>query len=173
MKKICSWCKRDIGSPGSRNDSDDAVITHGICPDCVRQICTHKKEDLRRHLDHFDFPVFLVDADVVVVTANQKGFSTLRKKPEDIEGRRGGEAFDCRYAALPGGCGKTVHCKSCTIRLTVTDTFQTGESHIKVPAYPDLNDITGEKQIQFLISTEKQGDAVLLRIDEISEVKKS
>jgi hypothetical protein len=171
MKRICSWCRRNIGAPDSRNDPDDAIITHGICPDCVRQVCTHKKEDLSRYLDHFDFPVFLVDSDVEIITANQQGFSALRKRPEEVEGRRGGDAFDCRYAALPGGCGKTIHCKSCAIRLTVADTYKTGKGHEKVPAFPDLDFLTGESRIRFLISTEKRGDAVLLRIDEIMEEK--
>ncbi|MCJ7776462.1 MAG: hypothetical protein MUP08_08760, partial [Desulfobulbaceae bacterium] len=68
-----------------------------------------------------------------------------------------------------GGCGNTVHCKSCTIRNTVTDTLQSGKSNIKVPAYPDLHHITGDNRIRFLITTERAAEAVLLRIDEISE----
>jgi hypothetical protein len=62
-----------------------------------------------------------------------------------------------------------LHCKTCTIRKTITDTLQTGRSHIGVAAYPDLRHITGESRIRFIISTEKVGNAVMLRIDEISE----
>ena len=46
----------------------------------------------------------------------------------------------------------------------------TGESHKKVPAYPELYYLTGEKKIKFLISTEKVADNVMLQIDEISEL---
>jgi hypothetical protein len=45
--------------------------------------------------------------------------------------------------------------------------MQTGKSHLRSPAYliqgtPDKN-----KEIKFLISTEKVGEVVLLRIDKI------
>jgi hypothetical protein len=53
------------------------------------------------------------------------------------------------------------------------DTLQSGESHIKVPAYPDLHHITGDYRIRFLITTERVADAVLLRIDNISEEEKA
>jgi hypothetical protein len=172
VKRICSWCNREIDSADDRSVSEDAPISHGICPDCVRQIFSHKRKDLSSFLDQFAGPVFLLNAEGRVITANEQGFAALRKKPEEVEGQLGGDAFDCKYAGLQDGCGKTIHCKTCTIRNTVTDTFRTGESHIKVPAYPDLSHITGENRIRFLISTEKQGEAVLLRIDEISEEKK-
>jgi hypothetical protein len=93
------------------------------------------------------------------------------KKPEEVEGQLGGDAFECRYAKCPEGCGKTVHCKTCTIRRTVTDTLRSGRSHIGVVAYPDLYRVTGENRIRFIISTEKVGKAALLRIDEISQEK--
>ena len=75
--------------------------------------------------------------------------------------------FECAYATLPGGCGNTIHCDGCTIRNTVMDTFQTGKSHLKKPAYrihgiPDKN-----QEIHYLISTVKVKDVVLLRIDKI------
>jgi hypothetical protein len=52
--------------------------------------------------------------------------------------------------------------------MTVRDTAATGRSHTGVEAYPDLNWMTGEKRVRFLISTEKSGDAVFLRIDEVA-----
>jgi hypothetical protein len=168
MQLICSWCGKELASD-CQADPAEVPVSHGICPDCIRQLFTHKREDLSTFLDRFAGPVLLVDSDGRIITANKQGFSILKKMPDEVEGKLGGDAFSCKYAELPEGCGKTIHCKSCTIRLTVTDTFLTGKSHVKVPAYPDLNYITGEKKIKFLISTEKQGEAVLLRIDEISE----
>jgi len=50
------------------------------------------------------------------------------------------------------------------------DTLQSGKSNIRVPAYPDLHHMTGENRIRFLITTERVGEAVLLRIDEVAEV---
>lgn len=104
------------------------------------------------------------------MTGNRVGFDMLKKKPEEVEGELGGDAFGCRHANLPGGCGSTVHCKTCTIRMTVMDTLQSGKSHIRVPAYPDLHHMTGENRIRFLITTERVGEAVLLRIDDVGQV---
>ena len=169
MRKVCAWCKKDLDSPNIDPDFENAPITHGICGDCARTILSFRAKQLQSFLDQFSTPVFLMTSEGRIVTANSAGFSALGKKPEDVDGKLGGEAFDCRYADLPGGCGQTVHCKSCTIRNTVMDTLQSGKSNIKVPAYPDLHHITGDYRIRFLITTERAAEAVLLRIDEISE----
>lgn len=105
------------------------------------------------------------------MTGNSAGLDLLKKKPEEVEGELGGDVFGCRYADLPGGCGNTVHCKTCTIRLTVLDTLHSGNSHVETPAYPDLYHITGEERVRFLITTEQIGEAVLLRIDDVVEEK--
>jgi hypothetical protein len=51
--------------------------------------------------------------------------------------------------------------------MTIQDTYLTGESREKVPAYADLQTEDGPVGAQFLISTEKVGRCVLLRIDQI------
>lgn len=172
MRRICAWCRNGIGGENLQFGPDNVPISHGICPDCARIVLSYRAEPLSNYLDRFSGPVYLVNAEGRIVTANKAAFSALGKKPEDIEGQLGGDAFDCRYADLPGGCGNTIHCKTCTIRMKVTDTLQSGQSHLRVPAYPDLHYVTGEKKIRFLISTERVGDAVLLRIDDISEENK-
>jgi len=169
MRKVCAWCNKNLSSPNADLNFENAPVTHGICSDCARTIMSFRAKQLQSFLDQFPDPVFLVTSEGRIVTANSAGFTALKKKPEDVDGKLGGEAFDCRYADLPGGCGKTVHCKSCTIRNTVMDTLQSGKSNKKVPAYPDLHHITGEFRIRFLITTERVADAVLLRIDDISE----
>lgn len=170
MKRICAWCNIDLGSSSTFDESEDAPITHGICGDCARNTLQsfHGKR-LRSFLNQFSTPVFLVTSEGRIVTGNSMAFSLLQKEPEEVDGLLGGDAFDCSYADLPGGCGKTVHCKTCTIRITVLDTLQSGRSNIRVPAYPDLHHMTGEKRIRFLITTERIGETVLLRIDDVSE----
>jgi hypothetical protein len=86
---------------------------------------------------------------------------------KDFVGFRGGDVFECAYASLPGGCGETIHCEACTIRNTVMDTFKTGKSHLKTPAYLLQGIPDNYHEIQFEISTEKVKDVVLLRIDKI------
>jgi hypothetical protein len=84
-----------------------------------------------------------------------------------LDGRRGGEVIECVHAREPGGCGGTLHCKSCTIRRTVLDTFATGRSFVRVPAYPDVQTESGVKTLNVWISTEKVGTFVLLQIENI------
>ncbi|MBW1722432.1 MAG: hypothetical protein JRH13_09260 [Deltaproteobacteria bacterium] len=172
MKRVCAWCRKKMKGKEPESVDTDMPVTHGICPDCLREMLSHEAVTLREYLDRFPGPVFLVDAEGRIVTANKEGLKVLNKRAEDIEGRLGGDAFECKYAKLPGGCGNTIHCKTCTIRITVTDTLETGQSHTKIPAYPDLHHMSGENRIRFLISTEKVGKAVLLRIDEISMEKR-
>jgi hypothetical protein len=82
-------------------------------------------------------------------------------------GRLGGDVFECEYARHPDGCGRTIHCSGCAIRRSVTTTFQTGQALHHVPAqlkqYPQEN-----RQVEMLISTEKVGDTVWLRIEALS-----
>ncbi|MDH4232405.1 MAG: PAS domain-containing protein [Nitrospirota bacterium] len=172
MRRVCAWCQKDIDGIDSPSETDADPISHGICNDCARYVLSFNAKSLQNYLNRFSGPVFLVGPEGRIITANTQAFSALGKKPEEIEGQLGGDAFECQYAKLPGGCGQTVHCKTCTIRLTVTDTLQSGRSHIRVAAYPDLHHVTRENRIRFLISTERVGNAVLLRIDEISEEKK-
>ncbi|HSR10001.1 MAG TPA: hypothetical protein VLS90_01050 [Thermodesulfobacteriota bacterium] len=168
MKRICAWCRKDLRLSPARDEAD-APITHGICGDCVRRLFSSKARPLKDFLERYEKPVFLVTPQGPIVTGNAVGLSLLINKPETKEGELGGDAFGCRYADLPGGCGKTAHCKTCTIRLTVADTLKTGKSHFRVPAYPDLHHVTGEDRIRFLITTERVGDAVLLRIDDVRQ----
>ena len=88
-----------------------------------------------------------------------------------IKGVHLGEAIVCPYARLPGGCGQTIHCRSCTVRLTIHDTYTTGRSHYDVPAYQDVCFAREVKTICFLISTEKSGEFVLLKIHEVKDKK--
>jgi PAS domain-containing protein len=171
MKVVCAWCDKGLGKkdPGSMGDE---VISHGICPECAKKMLTPMAMPMTAFLDRFPAPVFLMDGDGRVIAANSKAYSLLGKKPGDVDGQLGGDAFECVYAKLPGGCGKTVHCKACAIRLTVTDTAQTGQSHFRVPAYPDLHLVTDDKRIQFYISTRKVGDSVFLIIDEMNIIDK-
>lgn len=165
MRRVCAWCGKEMDKLELECTTDEP-ITHGICPDCVRKVLSYGGMPLRRYLDRFSGRVYLVDSSVRIVAANKEGVALTNKTPEEIEGLLGGDAFECAYAHLPGGCGKTVHCKTCTIRNIVTETFCSGRGQRKVAAYPDLYHITGEKITSFLITTEKVGDAVLLGIDE-------
>ena len=168
MKRVCAWCQKDMGTTPSTNSSE-SIITHGICGECAREILERQGVDLRTFLDNLAAPVIVVDEAGNVSNANKQARVLLKKDLPDIKGSRSGNVFECIHAKLPEGCGKTIHCDGCTIRMTVMDTFQSGKSHLKTPAClcrgtPDHCTI-----IDILISTEKIRDVVLLRIDKMND----
>jgi hypothetical protein len=114
----------------------------------------------------------LVTQEGAVNSANSSALSLLDKGQAEIQGKQGGDVFECMYAELPEGCGKTVHCSGCAIRNTVMDTWETGELHLRVPAYLQQSSGGVTTRLKFLISTQKKGGMVFLRIEEIGAPKK-
>ncbi len=168
MKKVCAWCQTDLGEiPSDRFSSD--VITHGICPTCHDRLAHEAGETLRDFLDRLDVPVLLLEPGIRVLSANHAAQRLLGKGLPDIKDRLSGNVIECVHAHEPGGCGGTAHCKSCTIRRTVRDTYDTGVCHVRIPAYQDIRTPAAVKQVRFLITTEKVGGYVMLRIDEEKE----
>ena len=93
--------------------------------------------------------------------------AALLARNEPLRGLRAGDVFECANARLPGGCGRTIHCSGCTLRRTVTDTFTTGRSHVRVPAYLRRRRDEDAGAVSLLITTEKVGGVVLLRVDHV------
>jgi len=170
MKQVCLYCGRYLGSVVAAPD-DPTLISHGICSICLPRFMSRIGKPLTDFLDTLPGPIFVVDADCRIVGANTLGLQQLSKDLDTIEGQLAGNAFECKHAKLPDGCGRTLHCKTCTIRRAVTKTAETGESCHRVPAFLDLADISKDMRIRFLISTEKVKGAVLLRIEDIPSPK--
>jgi len=167
MKKVCAWCSKDLGTvPAPSGIHSETIITHGICYKCANKIFLELGVELKVFLDSLAAPVLIVGETGNVKTANKQAQALLQKDLLDIEGYQGGNVFECAYAQLQEGCGNTIHCSGCTIRRTVMDTFQSGKSHLKTPAYLNVGDPDDCQKIDLLISTEKVRDVVLLRIDE-------
>jgi hypothetical protein len=165
MKIVCAWCSNEIYQ---ESGIEGEGISHGICESCREYFFSDKgPPSFVGFLDMLSVPVIVLDEEVRVVAANDKATKLLGKSYENINGVCYGDAIECSYARLPEGCGRSVHCRSCAVRLTVLDTFMTGRSHYDVPAYHDLSFYKSERNICYLISTEKSGDFVYLRIHEI------
>ena len=169
IKQVCLYCNEHLGSIEEPGD-DTERISHGVCPRCFPKLLAGSGKPLAKFLDSLPAPVFVVDQDVRIVTANALGRELISKDLEEMRGHLGGEVFSCKYSKMPGGCGQTVHCKACTIRKTVTKTYKNGRPCTRVPAYMDLGDYTGDKTVRFLISTEKVENVVFLRIDDSQAV---
>ena len=41
MKIVCAWCDKDMGE---KPPYEDKGVTHGICPECYREMMPEKKE---------------------------------------------------------------------------------------------------------------------------------
>jgi len=167
MKKVCAWCKRELETLNTDHE-EMYPITHGICETCAGNLLTQMGRPLYDFLDSLEVPILLMESGPLVCTGNKHARKLLDKQLFEIEGSRGGEVIECAYSKRPEGCGNTEHCKSCTIRITVLETFATGKSFVRVPAYPDIQSVSGIKTMRFLITTEKAGDFVLLRIEEMN-----
>lgn len=120
MKIVCAWCQKDMGSKLSEENSE-GLLSHGVCKECFGALIGPKKLPLKDFLDSIEIPVFVVGLDVTMHYANKHAREFLQKEMPSIEGFWGGDVFECAYAKLREGCGKTIHCVGCTIRNTVTD----------------------------------------------------
>lgn len=158
------YCGCYLGSVVAPPDSGK-LISHGLCHACLPTFMAGSGQPFTDFLDTLAGSILVMDAECRVIAANSLGRQHLAKELATIEGRLGGEVFECTYAKLPGGCGRSLHCKTCAIRKAVTRTAETGEGCLRVPAFMDLGDISKDLTVCLLITTEKVNDLVLLRID--------
>ena len=161
MKQICAWCGKQLNGSESHGEMD---ISYGICLPCANAVIVEVPNELREFLEQISVPVVLVSYEGTVKTANRQACALLGKELSQIEGSPGGDVFECAYALLPGGCGGTYHCSGCVIRRSVMDTHQTGKPAYRIPATLKQNSPGHPQEIKFLISTEKCGAYVILKI---------
>jgi len=165
MKRVCAWCGKELTPPAAEPVPADEV-SHGMCDECAHHLFAQLGMPLVEYLDGIQAPIMIVDPDGRVQAANRQASTFLQKDPQAMEGELGGDVFECAYSTLPGGCGNTKYCSGCTIRGAVTETLETGHSLERVPVI--LNRRAGREivEVPMLISTEKAGDVVLLRVDQ-------
>ncbi len=170
MLQICAWCKKPIGTVQKSVHAEEAV-SHGICKSCVDNLTFQLGVPLARYLDAFPEPILVTTGDVRVRAANSAALRLLGKPVAALEHQLGGDVFECAYARLPEGCGRTIHCSGCAIRRAVTETFRTGKPCYRVPAMLNRENPDHPDAISLHITTVKIEDTVLLRIDRIEERK--
>ena len=169
MENVCAWCEAKLDSPSnfqSNSSSASGAVSDGFCHACARELAAQIGTTLPEFLDDLDLPTIVFDSQTRLVKANHVACKLLGKKEVEVQGALGGDVFECAYARLPEGCGRTIHCSGCAIRRSVEDTFRTGNAHRRIPA--TLNhacDDESTEQVRFLISTELVGGVVLLKID--------
>jgi PAS domain-containing protein len=127
MHLICSYCNRYIKE---KKPFEVTSRTHGICPDCYVQLLK-QNEGLSHdeYLETFDVPVVIVDSQRRITAANQAALGMIEKPIERVVGILGGEALECLHSKLPEGCGRTIHCETCLIRILILKTIDKRTSH--------------------------------------------
>jgi hypothetical protein len=168
MRKICSWCNKDMGLVGP-DGSPDTEITHGMCEECAERLSFQMGAPLGEYLEDLEAPVVLLDNEARILAANGEAGKLVGRPTSEAAGELMGDVFECVNARSPDGCGHTVHCKACTIRLSVTATFETGEPVERALAYLKNGHEPGDRELRFEISTRKAGKLVILKIHDLQK----
>lgn len=162
MRIICSYCRKGMGK---KEPFEDKRVSHSMCPECYDYFSEQMHGmSLDKYLDRFDTPIIIVNATGRIVALNQMAEDMTGKSRHEVIGLLGGEAMECAYARLPEGCGKTVHCETCTIRRTVMAAMESGKKQLHVPV--QLQKVN--QKITMVISTDKIGDLVRIVIEKVN-----
>jgi hypothetical protein len=161
MKTVCSFCTAII-RPGI---TPDDPVSHGICRSCYDRILASHGFNIQKFLNLLDAPVFLVDNDVTILAANTPALQMVKKPVPWVHGILCGTVLECINAHLRQGCGKTPSCPDCTIRTTVNETYATGHEVTRRPAAFSRKTSGTSEEVRLLVSTRKDGDIVLLRLE--------
>lgn len=127
---------------------------------------TDSSPDGRDALEAIEAPVLLMQGNPrQVVTANRRALDLFRKELHEVEGRRGGQVFDCVHSFTEAGCGKDVNCEGCKVRKAIVDTFETGNPHHGISTSLPIRKADGTNNYVLQVSTEKLGDLALVRVE--------
>jgi PAS domain-containing protein len=130
MRAYCSECLAPLSPPAA-----GAAAVGPACAACAGGAGTRRRRSLGEYLDEFDHPVLVCDAAGNVVAGNAALAALTGRSRAELAGLRMGEAAACERSRLPGGCGRTTHCRDCTIRRMVAEVSRTGLARRRVPAY--------------------------------------
>jgi hypothetical protein len=166
MKTICAFCNTVIND----DISADNRVNHGICKSCYRRILKDYGFNFRKCLNMLNAPVFLVDSDANVLAANTLAVAAVKKPVTWVRGKLCGDVLMCINAFLPEGCGKTPHCPDCTIRSSVNETYATAKQITRRPAVVIRKKNGNQVTEHLLVSTQKDGNIVLLRLEPVEVV---
>ena len=124
-----------------------------------------KDDELFDIVNSRPMPTLLMQAEPrVVVTANKSARQLFNKSLAEIEGKRGGQVFDCIHSFSEKGCGLDENCEDCKIKSSVLDTFANGTPHDNVRTVLDIKKEDQTIPYAMVISTEAVGDFVLLTV---------
>ncbi len=161
MLVVCAYCRKTI-SDDRRGGSCD--VSHGMCASCADHFeRLWQGMPLSEYLETIDKPVVMMNGDGAIVAVNQKVATLFGREKADMRGLLGGEAFACVHSLLPEGCGKTIHCRECTVRRAVESVARTGKPLERIPSYLDTKD----GRVALRISVKAKDGLVRVVVDEM------
>jgi hypothetical protein len=163
----CAWCDLLIGD-ADISAEERYPVSHGICPQCAEKMLRDLPTTAKNFLDSFEQPVMLVDNVNNVLITNRAAKLMVSADFDFSDHARCGKFLGCVHADLPGGCGATVHCESCVIRRCILHTDKTGLP-CQMEACEDYRFFSGERKASLVVTTEKVGDRILLKIDPVKK----
>ena len=166
IRVVCCYCKKQVKT----KPSDCDAVSHGVCDQCLPLMVRELGQPMQEYLDELKAPVLVVQDNARVIAANVAARKMLTKEQLEICGELAGEVLGCSHSREPGGCGQTVHCKSCAIRQCVTHTMATAEPCRKT-AFADIGLVSGDKRLRFLIETERVNSFVRLTMYDVREAQ--
>ena len=130
----------------------------------------NKDDELFDIVNSRPMPTLLMQAEPrVVVTANKSARQLFNKSLAEIEGKRGGQVFDCIHSFTEKGCGLDENCEDCKIKGAVLDTFATGTPHDNVRTVLDIKKEDQTIPYAMIVQTESVGDFVLITVVKYDE----
>lgn len=164
MKLICAWCNSLI----SETKHKLSAVSHGVCCECTSKILSEPKGLVRTFLDQLEYPVLLIDAQTNMYLENSQLKDLVGKTSIEIEGKKSGEVFNCINWQESGECGSTIHCRDCTIRQAIEETFTSGTPLLDIKGGLKTTINGSEQEADCVISTQKTENYVLLTIHDFS-----
>jgi PAS domain-containing protein len=169
MKTVCAWCAKVL----VEDTLADAVITHGICPECLKVLLSDIKLSLREFLDSIELPVLVTDENRAIREVNTAAENALGKSAAVLGGTNVGIAIECLHTGVMGECGADAYCAGCTFRKHIQDTYADGQPRHGEYTQHNVAEASGVTARQFRFSTTKIGELVLLAIEGINDRQSS
>jgi PAS domain S-box-containing protein len=136
-----------------------------------------QRETLIKVFESAPVIMMIVDQDLRIRNINCTGANFSRRPQEDLLNLLCGEVFDCFNAFEGSGCGTNAPCKACTLRSSVSRTFEAGESIFDAESRMAVRRGTQDVPVDILISTalvkDRTADLVLVTITDITERKRA
>jgi hypothetical protein len=170
MKQTCLWCSQEMGTGGEERIRDSGLV-HAVCGCCSEHFTLPPEGPLQKDIDRLPFPVFVLDfyagSYMITSAVNMKACDWVKKGPHEVIQHLCGNAIECIYAHLPGGCGHTEICRSCAIQQAVLKTSESGEPQVNAMLILQQGERDHPTPVTLSISTMKSGRLVMLRMEQV------